>query len=156
MESALRMGLTSVAYLNKVLARHRNHGRNGAGVLAEVLSRRGRDAAPTGSIFETRLYRALRKAGLPLPARQYWIFDGQQRLGRVDFAYPDVQLVIEADSFANHGSRLDWESDVARYNAVSALGWGILRITWTSLKTRPREVVYQIAQARGINRLPRP
>lgn len=146
LESALRKGLTSVDYLNRAFERRRTPGRNGVGVLFEVLQRRASGAAPTESLFETRLYQALRKARMHLPTRQYWIHDGPVRLGRVDFAYPDRMVVIEADSYENHSSRLDWDSDIARYNKLTSLGWFVLRITWTRLKNSPTEVTDEIAR----------
>jgi len=74
-------------------------------------------------------------AGLPTPAIQ-------PRIGRyrVDFAYPDARVAIEADGFRWHSSRQQFERDRARRNALTAMGWTVLHVTWEELSKRPGEV----------------
>ncbi len=104
---------------------------------------------PTDSPFETKLYQVLRGYGLPRPQRQFWIYDGDSKLGSVDFAYPEQMTVIEADSYKHHSSRLDWDSDIDRYNTLTSLGWAVLRVTWRRLRDRPEEVMRKIARTIG-------
>jgi hypothetical protein len=48
----------------------------------------------------------------------------------LDFAYPDVKLAVEADSYLWHASLAAWQRDRARNNDVVALGWSILPLTY--------------------------
>lgn len=54
--------------------------------------------------FELHLFDALKEAGLPLPVPQYRILRDDGTLAFVDFAYPDILLAIEADSYTWHAS----------------------------------------------------
>ena len=74
-------------------------GRKHDDILRELLDERPATARPMGSEFEACLFRALREAGLPLPVAHYRVLmpDGGEVF--LDFAYPDVLLAIEADSF---------------------------------------------------------
>ncbi len=79
-------------------------GRKHDDILRELLDERPATAWPMGSEFEACLFRALREAGLPLPVAQYRVLmpDGGEVF--LDFAYPDVLLAIEADSYLWHAS----------------------------------------------------
>lgn len=150
LESALRKGLVSISYLERYLGRFSAPGRNGCGALRRILHRRSADDPPTGSLFETRLYQCLRRAGLPLPERQVVVERDGRFVGRVDFCYPDANLVIEAESYEHHGSRDGWDGDIDRYNDVTLTGRAVLRITWARLRDRPRAVANDVATALGM------
>lgn len=107
------------------------------------------DIPSTGSRFETRFNRLLRKAGLPLPQRQVEIHDGGRFVGRVDFAYPDVKILIEADGYLWHSGRQAWQSDGTKGNVFGLQGWLILRFTTEDLKERPDEVIETVRAALG-------
>jgi len=92
----------------------RSAGRRGAGVLAELLDERPSSTRPMGSDFEVALFRALREAGLPLPVPQYRVLMADGSFVYLDFAYPEVHLAIEADSYLWHASLADWQRDRAR------------------------------------------
>jgi very-short-patch-repair endonuclease len=126
----------------------RASGRGHNDVLRELLEERPASARPMGSEFEACLFRALREAGLPLPMAQYRVLmlDGSEVF--LDFAYPDVLLAIEADSYLWHASLADWQRDRARNNELIALGWSILPITWDLVTRRPVEAVRQVRGAR--------
>ena len=66
----------------------------------------------------------------------------------LDFAYPDVKLAIEADSFVWHASLTDWQRDRARNNELVALGWSILPITWDLVIRSSAEAARQVRGAR--------
>lgn len=147
LESALRQGYTTIEYLEKRLAKLGGPGCRGAGALhAVLLARKG--GAPTGSRFETHLFRLLRAARLPLPERQVEIRDHRGWfVARPDFVYVDEKLIIEADSYGEHGGRLEWEHDIVRRNRLTALGWRIVQVTWRQLREQPGEVLGQIEAA---------
>ncbi len=59
---------------------------------------------------------------------------------RVDLADRRLRIVIEADSYAWHGSKSGFIRDCRRYSEVSADGWLILRFTWDAVINRPAQV----------------
>jgi very-short-patch-repair endonuclease len=67
----------------------------------------------------------------------------------LDFAYPDVMLAIEADSYLWHASLADWQRDRARNNELVALGWSILPLTYDLVVHTPAEAARQVRGARA-------
>ena len=146
LDDALRRGITTIA---QVRGRARDldaRGRPGSGVLAVLLEARAGPAEVPQSVFETKLLRVLRKAGLPRPAVQHEV---GTPLGRavLDFAYSEHCVAIEADGFRWHSSRQQWDRDRARRNALTALGWTVIHVTWPELLHEPAEVVRVIRAA---------
>jgi very-short-patch-repair endonuclease len=123
-------------------------GRKHDDVLRELLDERPATARPMGSEFEACLFRGLREAELPLPVPQYRVLmdDGSEIF--LDFAYPDVKLAIEADSFIWHASLAAWQRDRARNNDLIGLGWSILPLTYDLVVNHRAEAARQVARAR--------
>jgi very-short-patch-repair endonuclease len=144
LDAAIRQGMSRSHFLRRldVLARP---GRNGIAVVKKLVAERAAEQGLTESTFERLLLRALKRAGLPLPVCQMTI--GQ---ARVDFAYPDHALVIEADSYRWHDGRAAWERHRRRVSELAARGWRVLLVTWLQLKYRPDEVVDRIRRALGV------
>lgn len=142
-ECALRLGLSDGERIRSALA---NGGRRprGAGILAELL-----DDFPgisTESVLETLVWGLLRDGGVPQPERQYQVRDASGVVvARLDFAYPDALVAIEADGHAYHSTRRDWHRDRERQNILVRLGWKVYRITWDDATRRSRQVVSDIA-----------
>lgn len=127
--------------------------RNGAPALrALVMSRRG-PAVPM-SVFETRLFEALRSAGLPLPVPQYRIRAGGRRFA-LDFAYPDLRLGLEADSRRYHADPAGWAGDLERRTALTLAGWVILHVGWAALDREPGKIVDAVTAVRAARMLTR-
>lgn len=115
-------------------------GRAGSRVVRELLLVRGEGQVAPASELESLLVRVMTEAGLPLPAREVDVGDADGWVGRVDFAYRDARLLIEADSRLHHSSLTDLEADRARDNRLMASGWRVLRVTWRMLVDRPNEI----------------
>ena len=137
LDDALHRRLVTIPRL-RLRLRGDQRGRSGAGVMRALLEQRAPSAPPPESVFETRLLRVLRRARLPDPVPQYRVRSGGRTVAVVDFAYPDVKLAIEADSFRWHSDRADWERDRARRNALTLLGWRIIHVTWPDLARSER------------------
>lgn len=91
--------------------------------------------------------------GLPPPVRQYEVRDSKGKLvARVDFAYPEALIAVEADGHEFHSSRRDWQRERTRQNALIRLGWKIYRVTWEDATRRPRQVVADITALLGSSR----
>jgi very-short-patch-repair endonuclease len=96
--------------------------RKGAAALREVLDRRTFVMSHTE--LERRFAAILRHAGLPLPESQRWT-----GLGRVDFVWPDLGLVVEADGLRYHRTAAQQALDRRRDQAHTAAGRTPLRFT---------------------------
>jgi very-short-patch-repair endonuclease len=84
---------------------------------------------------------------LPEPETQYPVYEHGRVIARLDLAYPDRKLAIEADGYRWHAGRARWQSDLARRNRLTALGWRIIHVTWSDLRDRPDEVVERVRRA---------
>lgn len=140
LDDALRRGLTSIPRLRWTL-KVNSHRRRGVRLLSQLVMERDPKARPSESIFETRLLRLFKRAGLPLPKTQHEIKVGTSVVARVDFAYPELKLAIEADGLAYHSGRTRFQRDRTRYNQLTSLGWSIIRITWEDLTQRPADII---------------
>ena len=145
-DDALRRGLVSRPRLRWQLSKLSARGRRGIGVVRAIVADRDETAQVPQSVFETKVLRRLRAAGLPEPVRQYEIREAGRHVATVDFALPDLRIAIEADSFRWHGSRLRFERDLARRNAIASLDWELFHLTWADLEEGNGEAINTIAR----------
>jgi very-short-patch-repair endonuclease/predicted transcriptional regulator of viral defense system len=107
--------------------------RRGVGRLRRLLDRH------TFVLTDTRLEQLFlphaRAAGLPLPQTQVWLNDY-----RVDFYWPDLGLVVEADSLRYHRTPAKQAADNRRDQAHIAAGLMPLRFTHWQIRHEPRHV----------------
>lgn len=144
-ESAARLDETLWSRLAARVGHAR--GRHGAATIGELVRARDPKAAPSESLFETRLLQLLREAGLELPVRQLVVPVDGPKTPRVDFAYPNHRLVIEADGYWCHAGRARWQAGLHRGNALVLEGWRPLNVSWDDLTLRPEQVVGEIRKA---------
>ena len=96
--------------------------------------------------METRLRLLLVLAGLPCPEVQYEVVTPEKFVARLDLAYPQVRLGIEYDG--DHHRRVAvFRRDLARLNALHALGWTVLRFTADDVLRFPGRLVSQVCAA---------
>lgn len=93
--------------------------------------------ALTDSELEDRMRAILKKAGLPLPRANAWLWTGDRHY-RPDFLWADQRLVVEIDGWAVH--RGQTEADRRREAALSSRGFTVQRFTFLQLVRRPDEV----------------
>lgn len=105
----------------------------GAARVARVLDRL--TFALTDSELERVFRRLLRKAGLPQPLTQRRLGAGQ-----VDFFWPDLGLVVEADSLRHHGTAMAQRDDRRRDRAHTVAGKVTLRFTHFEIFHEPEVV----------------
>ena len=142
-ESALRSGHATVDALMARLDAG-PHNQRGCRALRAILG--AHPSKPTESALESFVWQILRGAGLPPPHRQHEVRDERRRLvARLDYAYPEAMLAIEADGFRYHSSSRDFRRDRAKHNALTRLGWTIYRVTWNDATRRRREVAAEVA-----------
>jgi len=90
------------------------------------------------------MHRLLRRAGIAEWVPQYPV-----RLPRgiayLDIAFPEQKIAIEVDGRRYHDESSDrFEADRDRQNDLVALGWRVVRVTWTMLAENPGRVVDRI------------
>jgi hypothetical protein len=134
LDSALREGIVSVSDLQPLRG---TTGRGARLVRSAVAACDPR----SGSVLESLLRVLLAQAGIPAPLTQYRVLDHGEEVARVDFCWPAVRLVVEADGYAFHSSRDDYRRDRRRMNELERLGWRVLRFSWEDVTQRPDHVV---------------
>jgi very-short-patch-repair endonuclease len=118
-----------------VLERVGGRGRRGSAGLRAFL----RHSAPEEGItsaLEQALHDVLLLSGLGRPDLQHELRCVDGRLVRLDAAYPDRRLAVEADGHRWHGTSAQLRSDLARSRAIQASGWTHLRFGWSDLHER--------------------
>jgi very-short-patch-repair endonuclease len=149
LDDALRRRLTSLKQLLMRLEDLGGKGRRGAGVVRSLLVDRDPKKPPPESVLEARLIQLLRRAQLPEPTRQFQVSERGRLLARLDLAYPDVMLAIEADGYRYHSGRLAWQRDLMRRNALTSRGWRAIHVTWADVTSRGDEIANEIRRALG-------
>ncbi|MHB8877401.1 MAG: DUF559 domain-containing protein [Myxococcaceae bacterium] len=143
---AMKKKLTTPQRLRACLKRLRQRGRKGLTAMQALFDRRGYGLKRLESDLEVALLAIFQSKGLPEPVAQYeWPSKGKPDY-RLDFAYPEQRLAIEADSWFHHSSEEDWSKDQTRMNELVAHGWSFLRFTPKDL-SKPKEVARVVMAA---------
>jgi very-short-patch-repair endonuclease len=119
----------------------RNKGRHGSPAARSLLQ-----AASDGARSEAErlLVKLLREAGITGWKTNYPV-GGY----KVDVGIPKQKVAIEVDGWAFHSDGEVFHSDRKRQNAISLLGWKVLRFTWLDLTEYPQRVIAEIKHAIG-------
>ncbi len=140
LDNALARRLVALEALRAVAIELLEHGRAGSALMRQLLIDRGAGYIPPASGLEARFFALMVDAGLALPERQVDVGGGSW-VGRVDYLYRHLGLVIEVDSDLHHTSKLDAEADARRDQSLRAAGFEVLRVTGEQVWERPYEVV---------------
>lgn len=149
LDNALHRRLVVLEELRAVAIELFEQGRTGTVLIRELLEARGAGYIPVASGLEARFLALLVAAGIELPERQVDL-GGEYWVGRVDFYYRRLRLVIEVDGEAFHTSKLDRELDARRDRALRAAGFEVLRIREHLLRGEPEEVLAMVRAALGL------
>jgi very-short-patch-repair endonuclease len=144
-EQALRMQLVEVGDLFEIAERLRQKGRNGSARFGRVLGDRPAGLKPVDSDLELRVERALLAAGLPRPSRQHEFELPPGGRIRVDFYWPEHQLVLEVDHAEWHSSRVASEVDKWRDRQLQLLGISTVRVTDSDVAERLNSAIADVA-----------
>jgi len=134
LDDALVRAITTVGSLGRLLDRAGGHGRAGSALLRDLVTDRKAGLGSTESPLEDRIVGILRQHGLEEPVRQHELVLSDGSVVRIDLAYPDTKLGIEADGRVWHSGRADFARDRRRANRLTALGWTLLRYGWADLE----------------------
>jgi very-short-patch-repair endonuclease len=81
------------------------------------------------------------------------VIDLGSRVVRVDLGDPARRIVLEADSYAHHGTRHALVRDCERYDELIREGWRVLRFSWEHVVFRPEWVAETVVRTcRGSSR----
>ena len=117
-------------------------GTRGVAKLRTLLDRR--TFTLTDSALERRFKPLARAAGLPRPRTQARV-NGY----RVDFYWPDLQLVVETDGLRYHRTPAQQARDRRRDRAHTAAGFAHLRFTHGEVRWEPEQVVATLRSVAG-------
>jgi very-short-patch-repair endonuclease len=104
---------------------------------------RGVTGSPHPSVLESRMARLLRRHRIPEPRAELWW--GPDRNYRLDFAFPEVRLVIEVDGYAGHFAPEKQRYDRRRDQRLRRAGWTVLRYDWWEVTCDAARVAEEIA-----------
>lgn len=140
LDDALNHNLLRESQLGDALARA-GHGRPGTRLLRRLLENRD-----SGGSSRSHPERTLR--GLIIAAQLPHFEMNAQILGfTVDFAWPQLKVIVEDDGWLFHSSRAKFESDRRRDAVLEAHGWTVIRVTARQLAQEPYAVIARLAAA---------
>lgn len=106
--------------------------------------------AAAESVFESITRVRVVVAGLPLPVSQFNVFDAAGCwIARVDFAWPELRLILECDGFEFHASREQFERDRRRWTALTRAGWRVAVVTWRDVLGDPAYLLEALHDLHG-------
>lgn len=120
-------------------AQRRNSGRHGSKAARHLLC-----AAAAGARSEAeRLFAALMRGA------RITGWEANYGVGpyEVDFAFRKQRVAIEIDGWAFHSDAAAFQKDRTRQNALSLMGWKVLRFTWLDLTVHSQRVVREVLAA---------
>jgi Protein of unknown function (DUF559) len=141
-DSAIRSGGCSQAFLVKRLSRLRYRGCDGVGLLDDILV----DAGGVNRL-ERRFLALCRTAGLPRPACQIKHRRAGQPVDRVDFDFSPSALVVEVEGQVAHASPRQRQRDAERRRDLMQLGRVVLSFTFEDVFARPDVVRREVAES---------
>lgn len=101
-----------------------------------------------GSVLESALRVLLAEHGLHPPCSQFPMRSLSGRhLATVDFAWPGLRVIVEADGFAYHRDRKAYRRDRELGNACTLAGRRLLRFSWEDVFLHPEYVVHSTRRA---------
>jgi hypothetical protein len=146
-DSAVRRNRETAAAVFDAIKRLGTRGRRGVEELIEIASRN--ELGCTQSWLEDEVRIALRNANVRLPLPQFQINDDDGRQICIsDFAWPEVCVVVAADSYEHHGlDRRGFEKDRLQLSKLSAIGWRVVPITYRRLVSDEAGFIRELKQA---------
>ncbi len=105
---------------------------------AELLRAFARVRVGSASPLETDYRLAAEDAGLPEPALDVEVRDRAGRLiGISDAAYVSQRVIVEIEGDHHRTDRDQWDRDIAKYAALAAEGWEVIRLTARHVRAYP-------------------
>ncbi|MBI5089531.1 MAG: hypothetical protein HZB15_11930 [Actinobacteria bacterium] len=146
LDGAIRDGQTTEDFLHRRIADLRRSGRRGIRGILEVIE--GIEVTRGGqSWLETEFLRLVEGAGLPRPLTQQVLGRRGDRLIRVDFRFPDTDVVVEVLGYRYHRTPSQLIGDAERINRLQLEGFHVLQYTYHHVVSQGPAVVLEVADA---------
>jgi very-short-patch-repair endonuclease len=145
-QDAVIRNLVQAEDLVCVLERVGRRGRRGTAALREVVEASFLDGR-LESRLEQELLELLLRCSVPPPVLQHQLRCVDGRRVRLDFAWPEERVAVEADGRRWHATTADFERDRARGNSITASGWSLYRFGWSDVRDRRAGTVASIHRA---------
>lgn len=137
-DGALRDGLVTQEQLTTLADQRRGNGGTHTRTVAQHANGLSESAG------ETRCRWLFHVLGLPTPVLQAAIHDPEGRfIGRVDFLFAEESTIVEFDGLVKYTDRQSLVAEKAREDALRALGFSVVRITWDDL-AHPQRVLAKV------------
>jgi len=126
---------------------HSRPGRRGCGPLRRILDERFGDAQHVESHIEGDLRDLFIRYGLTGFVTQFDVYDELGFIMRVDFAWPEFHVFVEADSLAFHLNATAFQEDRRKRNRVRLGGNDLFEYTALDIDHRPDTIASQVRTA---------
>jgi very-short-patch-repair endonuclease len=135
-DSAIRLRLTTLDHVIERIDQVKGPARSGVARLDELVITSGGH-----SVLERRFLRLVRRAELPAPITQVVHRRDGQHVARVDFLFPEQNVVVEVSGGRGHSTASDRAKDARRRNELQQMGRTVLEFTYEDLMARERYVI---------------
>lgn len=135
-DSAVRLRLTTLEHIVDRIDACKGPARRGVARLDELVLTSGGH-----SVLERRFLKLLRRAGLRLPTPQVVHRREERHVARVDFLFPQDDLVVEVSGGRGHSSASERAKDARRRNELQQMGRTVLEFTYEDVTRREAYVV---------------
>lgn len=143
LDLCLRRRMVTIPRMLWTPTRLGTRGRRGSHVLEALVAERVGDKGQRESELEDDVARIIRRAKLKPPIPQYPI----KGVGRVDFYWPDENVIVECDGFEYHQDREAFDKDRLRWDDLGDLGYRVIVVTHTMANKTPNAVATRIRRA---------
>jgi len=135
-DSAVRMRISAPAAIERRIRELRGPRKHAAYLVGSVLRHSGGE-----SMLERRFRELIDEHDLPEPEPQVVFRAGRRTIARVDFYWPDHQLVVEVSGELGHASARERAADARRRNELQELGLDVFEFTFEQVMDEPASVV---------------
>ena len=139
LDDALRRGV-NMRWITETLRDAARSGPTGVDALHRVLARPDRVGRIPDSHFERLVERIARSAGIPAPVRQHPVVVDGRLIARIDVAWPEHLVGLEADSDMWHSGPRRGRLARARHNRLTSWGWEMIYASWQDTED-PTELI---------------
>jgi very-short-patch-repair endonuclease len=135
-DSAVRSRMSAVPVIERRLGELRCRGRRGVRALDRLMPDSGGETP-----LERAFLAILRRSHLPRPTTQFRVLGKNGLVGRVDFHYDALGIVVEVTGRKGHASDWERQCDAQRRNELTDQGLKVYEYTRGQVEDRPEWVV---------------
>jgi very-short-patch-repair endonuclease len=147
LDSALRDGLTSEAFLHRRIVELRRPGRPGIARLLAVIE--GQELSRGGhSFLEREFLELLGELDFPRPATQQVVGSRGTAMIRVDCRFRGCKVVVELLGYRFHRSTVQMQIDAERINRMQLDGFVVAQFTYADVTTRSTSMLSTLEELR--------